>query len=201
MNPDRVSAVSGQPVRTGGHPLQGCVLPMSRTARADLSAPDDGAPFYLRPEEVAELLRLSVKSVYRLAAEDPELPVLKLGRTVRFPRERLLKWLKDREQGPGRAGRRLGQQVLSAGRDLSSRPLAQPADGADGSCAQDCAQMRRAMAAEHAPLAAPRGAPAPAVRAGNLALGDGHCQATVAPPGGNAREPVKPAKKHEEGDA
>lgn len=59
-------------------------------------------PVYLTLPEVAELLRLSPKSVYRLAQE-PTFPVLKLpgGRnaTLRFPRERLLRWLRDREQG------------------------------------------------------------------------------------------------------
>lgn len=60
---------------------------------------------YLVPEEVAALLRLSVKSVYRLAKTEPTLPVLRIGGSIRFPRERLERWLRDREQGPGRPRR------------------------------------------------------------------------------------------------
>jgi excisionase family DNA binding protein len=56
-------------------------------------------PLYLTPEEVGELLRRSVKSVYRLVKLEPSMPALKLGGGVIFPRERLLKWLRDREQG------------------------------------------------------------------------------------------------------
>jgi hypothetical protein len=61
-------------------------------------------PVYLTAEEVAGMLRFdSVKSVYRLAKSEPTLPVLRTGAGknahVLFPRERLLKWLRDREQG------------------------------------------------------------------------------------------------------
>jgi excisionase family DNA binding protein len=56
-------------------------------------------PAYLTPDEVADVLRLSTKSIYRLAKDNPDMPVLKIGGTVRFPRERLERWLRDREQG------------------------------------------------------------------------------------------------------
>ncbi|PYM42239.1 MAG: hypothetical protein DME12_08225 [Candidatus Rokuibacteriota bacterium] len=52
--------------------------------------------------EVAEVLRVSAPTVYRLAKRDPTLPVLRLPGLMRFPRERLLRWLRDREQGQGR---------------------------------------------------------------------------------------------------
>lgn len=45
------------------------------------------------------MLKLSTKSVYRIAQADPSMPMLKLGGSVRFPRERLLRWLHQREQG------------------------------------------------------------------------------------------------------
>jgi excisionase family DNA binding protein len=67
---------------------------------------------YLTPAEVAALLRVSKSAVYRLASDDPTMPVLRLGgsgrsdalgreprATLRFPRERLLAWLRSREQG------------------------------------------------------------------------------------------------------
>ena len=64
------------------------------------AAPAPGAPDYLTPVEVAELLRVkNVKSIYRWTKADPTMPVLKIGGTVRFPRERLARWLRDREQG------------------------------------------------------------------------------------------------------
>jgi excisionase family DNA binding protein len=65
---------------------------------AEVSQPTT-PPSYLLPAEVAELLRLSTKSIYRLAAEDPTMPVLRIGGSLRFPRERLLHWLRQREQG------------------------------------------------------------------------------------------------------
>jgi hypothetical protein len=71
-------------------------------------------PVYLTPEEVAGMLRFaSVTSVYRLAKSEPTLPVLRTGAGknahILFPRERLLKWLRDREQGAPR----MRKQVLS----------------------------------------------------------------------------------------
>jgi excisionase family DNA binding protein len=54
---------------------------------------------YLTADEVAGILKLSPKTIYRLAKTDPTLPMLKLGGAVRFPRERLIRWLWDREQG------------------------------------------------------------------------------------------------------
>ncbi len=64
---------------------------------------------YLTPDEVAEMLQLSAKSIYRLWKADPTMPALKIGGTVRFPRERLLAWLRAREQGRPQMRR----QVLS----------------------------------------------------------------------------------------
>ena len=58
---------------------------------------------YLTAEQVAELLQVSQKSVFRWAAEDPSMPALRIGRrTVRFPRERFARWLATREHGRGR---------------------------------------------------------------------------------------------------
>jgi hypothetical protein len=79
---------------------------------------------YLTPREVAALLQVSRAAVYRLAKDDPTLPVLRLGGagrpdslgregrvTLRFPRERLLVWLRSREQG---APQRASKLLLSA---------------------------------------------------------------------------------------
>jgi hypothetical protein len=44
------------------------------------------------------------------------MPMLKLGGTVRFPRERLERWLRDREQGP-----RMRRRVLSVAKAQSDK--------------------------------------------------------------------------------
>jgi excisionase family DNA binding protein len=84
------------------------------TQLAALEPVVDLLPVYLTPEQVAKMLQLSAKSLYRLAKSDPTLPMIRLGRgknaSVRFPRERLLKWLRDREQGRAHPMR---QQVLA----------------------------------------------------------------------------------------
>ena len=59
-------------------------------------------PDYLTPEQVKAMLQVSVKSILRWAKQDPSMPMLKIGGTVRFPRTRLLVWLRAREQGAGR---------------------------------------------------------------------------------------------------
>jgi excisionase family DNA binding protein len=68
-------------------------------AEAATAAPLGSLAPYLTPDEVAAMLQVSPKSVYRWAQEDPTMPALKIGRVVRFPRERLEAWLASREQG------------------------------------------------------------------------------------------------------
>jgi len=77
-----------------------------------VTAPAGAPPLYLTAPEVAELLRVSTKSVYRLAA-DPSMPVLRLGGrggALRFPRIGLEAWLRAREQGAGRPRRGAGRR-------------------------------------------------------------------------------------------
>lgn len=64
--------------------------------------PTPDAAAYLTADQVGERLQLSAKSIYRLAKTDSTLPMLKIGGTVRFPRERLERWLRSREQGRAR---------------------------------------------------------------------------------------------------
>ncbi len=90
-------------------------------------------PVYFTVEDVAEMLRVSTKTVTRWAAADPTLPVLRIGNVTRFPAARLDRWLRNRESGPGRA-RRSRKLVLSApqrpdpkgGGGLAGGPLGQP---------------------------------------------------------------------------
>lgn len=70
-----------------------------------LPTPDgraDAGPAYLTAAQVGRLLQVSEKSVYRWVKADPTLPALRIGGTVRFPRERLERWLREREQGRAR---------------------------------------------------------------------------------------------------
>jgi excisionase family DNA binding protein len=78
-------------------------------------------PVYLTAEEAAELLRRSVKTLYRLVKLEPSMPALKLGGAVLFPRERLLKWLRDREQGRAHPMR---QKLRSARKSASAQESA-----------------------------------------------------------------------------
>jgi len=50
---------------------------------------------YLTPEQVAEMLQISPKSVYRWASQDASMPVTRLGRVVRFEEQALARWLKN----------------------------------------------------------------------------------------------------------
>jgi excisionase family DNA binding protein len=72
---------------------------------------------YLTPDQVGDMLQLSAKSVYRLAKADPTMPALKIGGSVRFHRERLERWLRDREQGRPQMRR----QVLSMAKPASEK--------------------------------------------------------------------------------
>jgi excisionase family DNA binding protein len=57
---------------------------------------------FLTAEQAAILLQVSSKSICRWAAADPSMPALRIGRTLRFDRERLLQWLRTKTQGFGR---------------------------------------------------------------------------------------------------
>jgi hypothetical protein len=44
-------------------------------------------------------LQISIRSVYRMAATHADMPALRLDGALRFNRERLERWLREREQG------------------------------------------------------------------------------------------------------
>ena len=54
-------------------------------------------PIYLTARQVADLVRVAEKTVLRWSLQDASMPVLRRGRVVRFPRERLLVWLERQE--------------------------------------------------------------------------------------------------------
>lgn len=88
---------------------------------------------YLTPQEVAAVLRISVKSLYRWA-RDPKarLPVVRIGGSLRFSRPSLERWLQAEEQ----RGLRMRKQVLSV---VKSGPSAAP----EARCADPCAEGGR----------------------------------------------------------
>ena len=67
---------------------------------------------YLTPQEVADLLQVDVSTVYHLASRERSMPVLRLGGSIRFPRERLERWLLAFEQGQPRGRQMTSQKAL-----------------------------------------------------------------------------------------
>src|SRR5215470_10463971 len=69
---------------------------------------------YLLAGELATMLVVSEKTIARWAtAKDSTMPCLRIGGTLRFPKERVLQWLRASEQGRGKARQQSIKQVLS----------------------------------------------------------------------------------------
>jgi excisionase family DNA binding protein len=68
---------------------------------------------YLTPQQVAEMLQVDLKTISRWSLEDASMPVLRRGRVVRFPRERLMAWLERQE--PRRSAQAQRKSGASAG--------------------------------------------------------------------------------------
>ncbi len=98
-------------------------------------SPAPAEPIYLTASQVARLLQVHKSSVFRWAEADPSLPVLRIGGAVRFPRERLLAWLRSREQGGAQSRK-----------PLHAAPEARVLTALDGNgtapCALSCASER-----------------------------------------------------------
>lgn len=75
-------------------------------------------PSYLTAAELAHLLNVDDKTVYRWAQQEPSMPVLRIKGVVRFPRERVLRWLADHEQGQARPR---GSRAVSADPHITSQ--------------------------------------------------------------------------------
>src|SRR5262249_24949821 len=57
----------------------------------------DASPAYLSPQQVADMVQVSAKTITRWSLEDASMPVFRRGRVVRFPKEPVLAWLKRQE--------------------------------------------------------------------------------------------------------
>ena len=71
----------------------------SQLPRLDRDQIEIGEPIYLTATELAYQLHVDNKTIYRWAQQEPSMPVLRIKGVVRFPRERVLRWLADHEQG------------------------------------------------------------------------------------------------------
>jgi excisionase family DNA binding protein len=69
------------------------------------------APEYFTAEQLGEMLQVDTSTVYRWAQRDPTMPAARIGGTVRFHRERVLHWLRDREQGSARPVRAMRRSM------------------------------------------------------------------------------------------
>lgn len=89
-------------------PPKPTISPSPGTSRYRNSRPD--CPImdavYLTAAQVAEIVQVDEKTVLRWSLEDASMPVLRRGRVVRFPRERLLAWLQRQEPRASAQGRR-----------------------------------------------------------------------------------------------
>jgi excisionase family DNA binding protein len=84
--------------------------PALELAREPINAAE---PVYFTALQVAELLQVDEKTVLRWSLQDASMPVLRRGRVVRFPRERLLTWL-ERQEPRGARRSAQGQHKPSA---------------------------------------------------------------------------------------
>src|SRR5262249_138905 len=78
--------------------VQGRRLHLDDTASEIARSGEAATPLYLTPEQVASMMQVSVKTVYRMAATDPSLPATRFGRAVRFRADLLERWLAARTQ-------------------------------------------------------------------------------------------------------
>jgi excisionase family DNA binding protein len=110
-------------------PRRGVADERSRSERRPTSPTVSLDPVYLKPDQVGELLQIKVKTVYDWASKDPTMPVIRIGHTLRFHRERLLKWLADREQGRPRLRRVRTSKTAAAAEPALENIAARHAEG------------------------------------------------------------------------
>ncbi len=70
-------------------------------------------PKYLTPEAVADMLHVSISTVYRWASLDASMPATRVGKTVRFRADLLDRWLTAQTQRSRR--QQIAHQSVDAG--------------------------------------------------------------------------------------
>ena len=73
---------------------------------------------YFTSRQLGDLIQVSSRTVERWALEDATMPALRVGRTLRFPRADLLRWLERRTQGSRKAKSAAGKCAS----DISGAP-------------------------------------------------------------------------------
>lgn len=69
---------------------------MKKTCAALMVESNPDLPCLLKPEQAAEFLNVSPRTLWRLTASG-DVPVVRLGRTVRYRRQSLSKWIESQE--------------------------------------------------------------------------------------------------------
>lgn len=75
----------------------------------------------LRAEEAARMLGLGRSKVFQMLAAG-ELPVVRIGRSVRIPRDELREWIKAKAQEDARLHRDHWREVFAARKEAGGRP-------------------------------------------------------------------------------
>ena len=84
----------------------------SGVLQQELGEPQE--PLYLTAAQVAAVVQVDEKTISRWSLEDPSMPVLRRGRVVRFPRERLLAWLERQEPRSARRSAHRQRDITSS---------------------------------------------------------------------------------------
>ena len=81
------------------------VLAAPRESASAGRSDSDTTPAYLTAAQLADLVQVDTTTVYRWAGQEPSMPTLRIRGVVRFPRERVLQWLAEHEQGQAKPRR------------------------------------------------------------------------------------------------
>lgn len=91
-----------------------------------VAQPGPAEPIYVTVDQVAAMLQVSPFTVYSWVRVDLTMPCLRIGGVLRFHRERLMKWLHQREQGNPRT-----RQLRSCATPPSRKPAPRKASAED----------------------------------------------------------------------
>ncbi|MEO6708566.1 MAG: helix-turn-helix domain-containing protein [Planctomycetota bacterium] len=82
-----------------GQPSGGAPMDKTKANSIDSSSNGNGVePLLLRPGEAAKLLAISPRKLWELTNMG-EVPVIRIGRSLRYPREALRAWVSNRQGG------------------------------------------------------------------------------------------------------
>lgn len=93
---------------------------MSTPIRTRRTPVDLGPPMLLRPEEAAKMLGLGRSKVFQMLAGG-ELPVVRIGRSVRVPSDQLREWIQRKAEHEAREFREHWRDVFEARKEEAVR--------------------------------------------------------------------------------